>query len=131
MRIGASVASVVAAVTVGGGLRIDTIHAFAQWLLGAFPGEADILPGTRAMEDRERALLKFRNGTYPLLISTDLAARGLDIPEIEYVVHYELANAETYLHRNGRTARMQAKGTAYVLLQPNDRPDYLPPSLPA
>ncbi len=41
----------------GGGLRIDTIHAFAQWLLGAFPGEADILPGTRAMEDRERALL--------------------------------------------------------------------------
>ena len=41
----------------GGGLRIDTIHAFAQWLLSAFPGEADILPGTRAMEDRERALL--------------------------------------------------------------------------
>ncbi len=41
----------------GGGLRIDTIHAFAQWLLGAFPGEADILPGTRAIDDRERALL--------------------------------------------------------------------------
>ncbi len=41
----------------GGGLRIDTIHAFAQWLLGAFPGEADILPGTRVMDDRERALL--------------------------------------------------------------------------
>lgn len=41
----------------GGGLRIDTIHAFAQWLLSAFPGEADILPGTSAMEDRERVLL--------------------------------------------------------------------------
>jgi ATP-dependent helicase/nuclease subunit A len=41
----------------GGGLRIDTIHAFAQWLLSAFPGEAGILPGTRAMEDRERVLL--------------------------------------------------------------------------
>lgn len=41
----------------GGGLRIDTIHAFAQWLLAAFPGEADLLPGARAMEDRERALL--------------------------------------------------------------------------
>ncbi len=41
----------------GGGLRIDTIHAFAQWLLTAFPGEAEILPGTRALEDRERALL--------------------------------------------------------------------------
>ena len=41
----------------GGGLRIDTIHAFAQWLLGAFPGEAGLAPGTRAMEDRDRALL--------------------------------------------------------------------------
>jgi len=41
----------------GGGLRIDTIHAFAQWLLSAFPGEAEILPGSRAMEDRERVLL--------------------------------------------------------------------------
>ncbi|MBL8657668.1 MAG: double-strand break repair helicase AddA [Altererythrobacter sp.] len=42
----------------GGGLRIDTIHAFAQWLLSAFPGEAGILPGTRAMEDRDRILLR-------------------------------------------------------------------------
>jgi len=79
---------------------------------------------------RERALMKFRNGTYHLLISTDLAARGLDIPEIENVVHYELANAESYVHRNGRTARMQAKGTVYLLLRPDEKPDYLPPSLP-
>ena len=42
----------------GGGLRIDTIHAFSQWLLGAFPMEAELIPGTRAMEDRERALLQ-------------------------------------------------------------------------
>ncbi|PSR52688.1 helicase [Adhaeribacter arboris] len=89
-----------------------------------------IFHGGLEQPDRERALLKFRNGTYQLLLSTDLAARGLDIPEIENVVHYEIPNAETYLHRNGRTARMQAKGTAYVLLQPGEKPTYLPLSLP-
>ncbi|MDB5263061.1 MAG: helicase [Adhaeribacter sp.] len=89
-----------------------------------------IFHGGLEQPDRERALMKFRNGTYHLLLSTDLAARGLDIPEIENVVHYELGNAETYLHRNGRTARMQAKGNAYLLLLPGEKPDYLPASLP-
>jgi len=89
-----------------------------------------IFHGGLEQPDRERALMKFRNGTYHLLISTDLAARGLDIPEIENVVHYELANAEAYVHRNGRTARMQAKGTAYLLLRSGEKPDYLPTSLP-
>lgn len=89
-----------------------------------------IFHGGLEQPDRERALLKFRNGTCQVLISTDLAARGLDIPQIEHVVHYELTNAETYLHRNGRTARMQAKGTAYLLLRPGEQPAYLPPSLP-
>jgi len=89
-----------------------------------------IFHGGLEQPDRERALMKFRNGTYHLLISTDLAARGLDIPEIENVVHYELANAEAYVHRNGRTARMQAKGTAYLLLRSGEKPDYLPLSLP-
>ena len=89
-----------------------------------------IFHGGLEQVDRERALLKFRNGTTHLLLSTDLAARGLDIPEIENVVHYELTNAESYLHRNGRTARMQAKGTAYLLLEPGEKPAYLPASLP-
>ncbi len=90
-----------------------------------------IFHGGLEQPDRERALLKFRNGTYQLLISTDLAARGLDIPEIENVIHYELSTAETYLHRNGRTARMHAKGTVYILLNPSqDKPTYLPASLP-
>ena len=57
----------------GGGLRIDTIHAFAQWLLGAFPHEAGLLPGTRAMEDRDRALLA-RQVLADLLL--DAEARG-------------------------------------------------------
>jgi ATP-independent RNA helicase DbpA len=77
-------------------------------------------------DDRERALLKFRNGSHRLLITTDLASRGLDIPEIEYVIHYQLPhNEEAFTHRNGRTARMHAKGTAYLILTEDEKLDYL------
>ena len=66
--------------------------------------------------DRERALIKFRNGTHQIIIATDLAARGLDIPELNYIIHYQLPlKAEEFTHRNGRTARMNTEGTAYVL----------------
>ena len=71
--------------------------------------------------DREKTLIKLRNGSISLLITTDLAARGLDIPEIEAVIHYQLPTTEdTMVHRNGRTARMSAQGTAYFLLGVND-----------
>jgi superfamily II DNA/RNA helicase len=86
----------------------------------------DILHGGMEQEDRERSLLKFRNGTHQLLITTDLASRGLDIPEIEYIVHYQLPhNEEAFTHRNGRTARMHAKGTAYLILSEDESLDYL------
>jgi superfamily II DNA/RNA helicase len=86
----------------------------------------DIFHGGMEQDDRERALLKFRNGSHRLLITTDLASRGLDIPEIEHVVHYQLPhNEEAYLHRNGRTARMHAKGTSYLMLSPDEKPSYL------
>ena len=76
-----------------------------------------IFHGGMEQEDRERALIKFRNGSHKMLITTDLASRGLDIPEIEYVIHYQLPHTEDiYIHRNGRTARMNAKGTSYLLL---------------
>lgn len=66
--------------------------------------------------DRERSLIKFRNGTSQVLLATDLAARGIDIPELQYIIHYELPpRIEEFTHRNGRTARVNAKGTAYVL----------------
>jgi ATP-independent RNA helicase DbpA len=86
----------------------------------------DIFHGGMEQDDRERALLKFRNGSHRLLITTDLASRGLDIPEIEYVVHYQLPhNEEAFLHRNGRTARMHAKGTAYLILTEDEKQDYI------
>jgi ATP-independent RNA helicase DbpA len=86
----------------------------------------DIFHGGMEQEDRERALLKFRNGSHRLLITTDLASRGLDIPEIEYVVHYQLPhNEEAFLHRNGRTARMHAKGTSYLILTEDEKLAYI------
>lgn len=66
--------------------------------------------------DREQALIKFRNGTIHLLLATDLAARGLDIPEIKFILHYQLPlRNKEFTHRNGRTARMNRDGIAYVM----------------
>ena len=81
----------------------------------------DIFHGKLEQQDRERALVKLRNGTNTLLITTDLASRGLDIPEIEFVVHYQLpVDASAFVHRNGRTARMHANGTSYLILKQGD-----------
>ncbi|MFK7810111.1 MAG: DEAD/DEAH box helicase [Saprospiraceae bacterium] len=72
--------------------------------------------GGMEQKDRERALIKFRNGTHQLLIATDLAARGIDVPEIKFIIHYHLPHrSQEFTHRNGRTARMQSDGTAYIL----------------
>ena len=72
--------------------------------------------GGMEQKDRERALIKFRNGTHQLIIATDLAARGIDVPEIKFIIHYHLPlRRQEFTHRNGRTARMNKKGTAYVL----------------
>lgn len=87
----------------------------------------DVFHGGMEQLDREKALLKFRNGSHRILITTDLAARGLDIPEVEYIVHYQLPYTEdAYIHRNGRTARMYAKGTAYAILTTEENYKYLP-----
>ena len=87
--------------------------------------------GGMEQTDRERALIQFRNGSVTYLVTTDLAARGLDIPEMKHVIHYHLPQKEhEFIHRNGRTARMQASGTAYVILHRDEpRPDFLPESM--
>lgn len=82
---------------------------------------------------REKALYKFRNGSCPVLISTDLAARGLDIANVNHVVHYHLpVNEEAFTHRNGRTARWQSTGTSFIILHAEEHlPDYVPQDIPA
>lgn len=90
----------------------------------------DIFHGGMEQDERERALLKFRNGSIKMLITTDLAARGLDIPEVGYIVHYQLPYTEdAFLHRNGRTARMNAKGTAYLIMADDEKYPFLSDSI--
>jgi ATP-dependent RNA helicase DeaD len=88
--------------------------------------------GGMDQDERERALIQFRNGSVSYLVTTDLAARGLDIPAMNHVIHYHLPLKEDeFTHRNGRTARMEAKGNAYILLHDSESiPNYLPSSLP-
>lgn len=95
--------------------------------------EKDILNvfyhGAMEQQERDAALCKFRNGTSNVLVTTDLAARGLDIANIRYIVHYHLPHTEDiFTHRNGRTARMDASGTAIIILSPEEKlPDYIDP----
>lgn len=80
-----------------------------------------IYHGGLEQEDRELSLIKFRNKTHHLLLSTDLASRGLDIPEVKNIIHYQLPTSLTsWMHRNGRTARMHSSGTAWILLAGDD-----------
>lgn len=83
--------------------------------------------GGMDQDERERALIQFRNGSVSYLITTDLAARGLDIPEMKHVIHYHLPSKEDeFTHRNGRTARMLASGTAYLIVHESERKlDYI------
>lgn len=76
---------------------------------------------------REHALYKFSNGSANILVSTDLASRGLDIPDVDNIIHYHLPETEeAYIHRVGRTARWQAEGRSFFVLGPEEHlPDYL------
>ena len=104
----------------------DSIQRVSQYLKDHHVDHGVFFGGIEQKE-RERALIKFRNGTHRLLIATDLAARGLDIPEIKFIIHYHLPHSiEEFIHRNGRTARMHNKGTAYILqYEKENLPEYL------
>lgn len=90
----------------------------------------DTYHGGYDQSQRERALIKFRNGSNPILVTTDLASRGLDIIDLQNIIHYQLAKSETvFIHRNGRTARMENEGTVWILLSSEEKiPDYVPES---
>ena len=89
--------------------------------------------GGMDQDERERSLIQFRNGSMSYLITTDLAARGLDIPEMKHVIHYHLPLKEDeFTHRNGRTARMLASGTAYIIAHESEKKmDYIDYGMPA
>lgn len=82
---------------------------------------AEIYHGGMEQDSRERALYRFRSGGSNILVSTDLAARGLDIPETETIIHYHLPTDEAaFVHRNGRATRWNSQGAAYLLLGPEE-----------
>lgn len=84
--------------------------------------EARPIHGDLRQHKRERTLKAFRNKRYRILVATDVAARGLDIPHIEHVINYDLPHApEDYIHRIGRTARAGAEGVAISFITPDDR----------
>jgi len=83
--------------------------------------------GGLEQEQRDRALIKFRNGSAPTLVCTDLGSRGLDIPEVNHIIHYQYPNSkEAFTHRKGRTARMAADGNSYLFIgEKTQLPDYI------
>jgi ATP-dependent RNA helicase RhlE len=76
--------------------------------------KAEAIHGNKAQNARQRALTNFKDGTTRVLVATDIAARGIDVDDLQYVINYEIPEvAETYVHRIGRTGRAGASGTAY------------------
>lgn len=83
--------------------------------------DVSLYHGALDQHDRETALALFNNGAAPVLVATDLAARGLDIEGVESVIHYHQPLTEqVFTHRNGRTARVDASGDIYLLLGPDE-----------
>ncbi len=90
--------------------------------LAEFGHGANAIHGNKSQGQRERALAAFKAGKAPVLVATDIAARGIDVEAVELVVNYELPNvAESYVHRIGRTARAGAEGRAVALCAPDER----------
>ncbi|GLR46687.1 DEAD/DEAH box helicase [Sphingomonas astaxanthinifaciens] len=92
-------------------------------MLAAAGIAANAIHGNKSQPQRERALDAFRDGSVPILVATDIAARGIDIPGVSHVVNYDLPNVpEQYVHRIGRTARAGADGIAIAYCDREERP---------
>ncbi len=86
---------------------------------------AEAIHGNKSQNARQRALSNFKEQTTRILVATDIAARGIDVDELEYVINYEMSNIpETYVHRIGRTGRAGAKGTAFSFCDAEEK-EYL------
>ena len=104
----------------------DAVERVATYLTGA-GFTVSFFHGGLEQKQREDALYKFSNGSANVMVGTDLASRGLDIPNIAHIVHYHLPEGEDgYIHRVGRTARWDACGNAYFILGPDEHiPEYV------
>jgi ATP-dependent RNA helicase RhlE len=100
------------------------VDRLARFLDTATSEKIARLHSDRTQKERIQALEDFRTGKFRILIATDIAARGLDIPAISHVIHYDIPeNAEDYVHRSGRTARYNAKGVASSIATWMDKPN--------
>ena len=83
---------------------------------------AEAIHGDLRQSKRDRVIASFRNQKHRIMVATDIAARGLDIPHIEHVINYDLPQCpEDYIHRIGRTARAGAEGSSLCLITPTDK----------
>ena len=103
----------------------NTLDGVSQFLIEK-QVEHTCFHGGMEQIERERSLIQFRNSSQRILLATDLAARGIDIPGLDYIIHYEMPQREEeFTHRNGRTARMNLDGAAFCIKGKNDTiPEY-------
>ncbi|HET7439291.1 MAG TPA: DEAD/DEAH box helicase [Nitrospira sp.] len=94
--------------------------------LGGEPASVGAITGNHSQAQRERTLGAFRAGRIRSLVATDVAARGLDIPDVAQVIHYELpTNPNSYVHRAGRTGRAEKEGSTLLILSQAEEREYL------
>lgn len=94
--------------------------------LGGEPASVGAITGNHSQAQRERTLNAFRSGRLRSLVATDVAARGLDVPSVSQVIHYELpGNPTSYVHRTGRTGRAERSGATLLILSPQEEHEYL------
>jgi len=94
--------------------------------LGGEPASVGAITGNHSQAQRERTLGAFRAGRIRSLVATDVAARGLDIPDVAQVIHYELPiNPNSYVHRVGRTGRAEKEGSTFLILSQAEEREYL------
>lgn len=98
----------------------DAVERIQSYLVGVHIA-AGGYHGALDQQNREMALAMFHNGTYPVLVTTDLGSRGLDVSNVKNIIHYhQPVSEESFIHRNGRTARQQASGDAYIIVGPEE-----------